>query len=119
MNRYQANLEILKRLHDAVEKDKGLRFIQILWSLDIINSKTPNSDRFYEESIETLKKINEQLNSKEKTDCNQLSLDKIIIDEMIDTLIQNMKSKITFLQQLKQLHLKNEVVETILEELDK
>ena len=53
MNRYKNNLEILKRLDTFLHKYPEMRFIQALWALNIVD----NSDRFYEESSYTLKKM--------------------------------------------------------------
>ena len=53
MSRYEFNKMILKRLEKEVEKDKDIRFIQLLWKLDIIS----NEDRFYEESKDTFSKL--------------------------------------------------------------
>ena len=53
MNRYKNNLEILKRLDTFLHKYQEMRFIQALWALNIVD----NSDRFYEESSYTLKKM--------------------------------------------------------------
>ena len=53
MNRYKNNLEILKRLDTFLHEYSEMRFIQALWTLNIVD----NSDRFYEESSYTLKKM--------------------------------------------------------------
>ena len=53
-NRYENNIKILEILNKFLNKNKDLRFIQALWSLNIIDKE----DRFYEESKETLSKIN-------------------------------------------------------------
>ena len=53
MNRYKNNLEILKRLDTFLHEYPEMRFIQALWALNIVD----NSDRFYEESSDTLKKM--------------------------------------------------------------
>ena len=66
MNRYKANKKLLKLLEFCIEKYLDLRFIQVLWTLKIIDSKVEEGsgheiivpvDRFYEESSETLKRI--------------------------------------------------------------
>ena len=53
-DRYENNIKILEILNKFLNKNKDLRFIQALWSLNIIDKE----DRFYEESEETLSKIN-------------------------------------------------------------
>ena len=53
MDRYINNLEILKRLDTFLHENPEMRFIQALWALNIVD----NSDRFYEESSYTLKKM--------------------------------------------------------------
>lgn len=59
MDRYSANKKILDIIAKSIDKNHDMRFIQILWALGIINSKNDIiEDRFYEESEETLKKIN-------------------------------------------------------------
>jgi hypothetical protein len=51
MNRLEANREILKYLSHIIEECPDWRFQQILFNLNLY---TPNKDRFYEESTETL-----------------------------------------------------------------
>lgn len=61
--RRKYNNKILKVLQRQIKEDNGtLRFIQILWSLDIIS----NNDRFYEESDITYNKINTRLEMNNK-----------------------------------------------------
>ena len=56
--RQDYNKEILHEIDKYIEKYPDMRFIQILWSLGIINSKNGVVlDRFYEEPQETLEKI--------------------------------------------------------------
>lgn len=67
MNRQEANKKILEIVTSAVENNPDLRFIQILWNLNIIDSKKFGDekiiviDRFYEEPKETLKRIYNRL----------------------------------------------------------
>lgn len=62
MDRYSANKKILDIIAKSIDENHDMRFIQILWALGIINSKNDIiEDRFYEESEETLKKINSEL----------------------------------------------------------
>ena len=59
MDRYSTNKKILDIIAKSIDENHDMRFIQILWALGIINSKNDIiEDRFYEESEETLKKIN-------------------------------------------------------------
>ncbi len=59
MDRYSANKKILDIIAKSIDENHDMRFIQILWALGIINSKNDIiEDRCYEESEETLKKIN-------------------------------------------------------------
>ena len=59
MDRYSANKKILDIIAKSIDENHDMRFIQILLALGIINSKNDIiEDRFYEESEETLKKIN-------------------------------------------------------------
>ena len=62
IDRQQDNIEILRYLIDEVEKHPELRFIQILWGLNIVD----NSDRFYEESCITLNKIKRMIEEQNK-----------------------------------------------------
>ncbi len=63
MNRIDANLKLLEILRETLCKNPELRFIQALWYLNIIdfNSMEKMSgqiiDRFYEEPVNTLKRI--------------------------------------------------------------
>lgn len=69
--RYENNKQILEILKNSIEENKNLRFVQILWMLNIVD----NTDRFYEEpwitikrisnTIERNNKIKENINSKE------------------------------------------------------
>lgn len=54
MSRLEANREIVAAISDLVEKYPDWRFHQILMNCDI---ESPNGDRWYEESEETLKKL--------------------------------------------------------------
>lgn len=49
--RQTANLEIISLLNNIVEKHPELRFCQILEILNL------NKDKFYEESVDTLKEL--------------------------------------------------------------
>ena len=49
--RQEANRTILNLLSEAIEKNPGLRFHQILQNLGI---EVPHTDQFYEESSKTL-----------------------------------------------------------------
>ena len=61
MERLKNNQEILQILNDTALKYPDMRFIQILWTLGIINKKDfLIEDRFYEESEETLQKIKQK-----------------------------------------------------------
>jgi hypothetical protein len=51
MNRLEANKEILKYISHIIEECPDWRFQQILFNVGLY---TPNKDRFYEESTETL-----------------------------------------------------------------
>lgn len=63
MDRIDANLKLLEILRETLCKNPELRFIQALWHLNIIdfNSMEKMSgqivDRFYEEPVNTLKRI--------------------------------------------------------------
>lgn len=69
--RYENNKQILEILKNSIEENKNLRFVQILWMLNIVD----NTDRFHEEPWVTIKritntiernnKIKENINSKE------------------------------------------------------
>lgn len=54
MTRYEYNKKILNIIKNEIEKNKDLRFIQLLWNLNIID----HEDHFYEESKETFDKLN-------------------------------------------------------------
>ncbi len=65
--RIEANKKLLKLVEEELCKNPELRFIQALWNLGIIDSIEENDngtnlleivDRFYEESKDTLKRIN-------------------------------------------------------------
>jgi hypothetical protein len=64
--RQEANLKILEYIKEYINNNPQLRFIQILWNLDITN----HQDRFNEEPQQTLKRIEHRLeqinNMKEK-----------------------------------------------------
>lgn len=57
-NRQEYNRKIASQISEMIEKCPDLRFIQILWALGIIN----HEDRFYEESDETSKIVDENIN---------------------------------------------------------
>lgn len=52
----ETNLEILDYIKDVIERYPNLRFCQILWGLKIIRH---NIDNFYEESKDTLNRVEE------------------------------------------------------------
>lgn len=54
MTRYEYNKKILNIIKNEIEENKDLRFIQLLWKLNIID----HEDHFYEESKETFDKLN-------------------------------------------------------------
>jgi hypothetical protein len=56
MSRIDDNKKLLKIVEDYVNKCPNMRFIQILWALNIVDS----TDRFYEESKTTLEKALEK-----------------------------------------------------------
>lgn len=62
MTRYEANLEIIERLHSAVEQNKDARFGQLLVNCSVI-PRTDNPgdtcDIFHEESLVILKRMEE------------------------------------------------------------
>lgn len=60
-SRQDYNLEIVSRLEEFFTSDenKDLRFIQGLWALGIVNAE--GEDKFYEESIKTLAKVEKKL----------------------------------------------------------
>jgi hypothetical protein len=62
-NRLRYNLEILEEIVKYTMEHPELRFVQILWSLNIINRDIDGNlmDRFYEEPDVTLLKVKEQL----------------------------------------------------------
>ena len=65
--RRKYNNKILKTLQRVIKEDNGtLRFIQLLWSLDIISAQ----DRFYEESDITFTKLNNRLEMNNKMKMN-------------------------------------------------
>ena len=51
--RYENNKQILEILKNNIEENKNLRFVQILWMLNIVD----NTDRFHEETWVTIKRI--------------------------------------------------------------
>lgn len=57
--RQESNLSILDEINEAIVKYPDMRFIQILWSLGIINRTSTGyiEDKFYEESVDTLDKL--------------------------------------------------------------
>lgn len=57
MTRYEYNKKILDIIKQEIEKNKDLRFIQLLWNLNIVD----HEDRFYEESKETFDKLNGEI----------------------------------------------------------
>lgn len=59
MSRLSSNFKIIKLLATAAKLNPDLRFIQLLWHLDIVNDE----DRFYEESNITLEKVLEKYES--------------------------------------------------------
>ena len=61
-NRQLYNRKIANIILNEIEKHPQLRFIQILWSLHIVD----HEDRFYEESTDTLARIEGQLNEQIK-----------------------------------------------------
>ena len=64
MKRSELNEQILRKLSNYLRDNPDIRFIQALWNLKIIDSITDEFgnteviDRFYEEPIHTLKRIN-------------------------------------------------------------
>lgn len=64
MKRSELNEQILRKLSKYLRDNPDIRFIQALWNLKIIDSVTDEFgykeviDRFYEEPIHTLKRIN-------------------------------------------------------------
>lgn len=60
MTRQAANYEILNKLYAAVEQHPDWRFHQILQNLNI---SLPHVDQFYEESEETLKRVEPAINN--------------------------------------------------------
>ena len=55
--RYENNKQILEILKNSIEENKNLRFVQILWMLNIVD----NTDRFYEEPTDTLKRCEKRI----------------------------------------------------------
>ena len=64
MSRQQNNLEILKILNKVILQNPDMRFVQLLWALNIINIDNNGfiEDRFYEESDKTLEFIKRKPN---------------------------------------------------------
>ena len=62
MSRQQNNLEILKILNQVILQNPDMRFVQLLWALNIINIDNNGfiEDRFYEESDKTLEFIKKE-----------------------------------------------------------
>ena len=62
MSRQQNNLEILKILNKVILQNPDMRFVQLLWALNIINIDNNGfiEDRFYEESDKTLEFIKKE-----------------------------------------------------------
>ena len=58
MNRLEANRALLKLVSTVVEMYPDWRFQQVLWTMSI----TDGTDKFYEESVDTLKRVREHLN---------------------------------------------------------
>ena len=61
MNHLNENIEIIGHIIDEVMEHPELRFIQILWALDIVDS----TDRFHELPTITLNKIKSRKSRKE------------------------------------------------------
>lgn len=59
MNRLQENQTIIEIISQHAQDNPDMRFIQLLWSLGIINTQNDwlIEDRFNEESKDTLKKL--------------------------------------------------------------
>lgn len=59
VNRIIYNRAILHKLQDCIEKYPDMRFIQLLWDLNIIrkNPKKEIEDNYYEESEVTWSKV--------------------------------------------------------------
>lgn len=57
LSRYQANCLIMAKLQRLVDSHPDQRFVQLLTNAGIID---PAMDLFYEESIHTLEKLEEQ-----------------------------------------------------------
>lgn len=53
-SRYTSNRRILQKLSVLVEKYPDIRFNQLLQDVKVV---LPNTDQFYEESIETLNRL--------------------------------------------------------------
>lgn len=60
-NRHKDNLEIIRRLVEIMDTYPELRFQQILYTYKIVEE---SKDKFYEESSETLRKLNNILFNK-------------------------------------------------------
>ena len=71
--RYENNKQILEILKNNIEENKNLRFVQILWMLNIVD----NTDRFYEEPWVTIKRISNTIerNNKIKENINSKDSD--------------------------------------------
>jgi|GEM_PF-3072169 hypothetical protein len=62
INRQKYNFKILKELEEFLQDRPDSRFIQALWSLNIVDEK----DRFYEESNITFNKVKKVLAKRNK-----------------------------------------------------
>ena len=54
-------MRLVREVFDKVIEHPELRFIQILWNLKIVD----NEDRFYEESVDTYKRLSSVLEARE------------------------------------------------------
>ena len=61
MTRIEANRKILESLSKYNETFPDMRFCQLLWRLGLCTFDESNNDLFYEESIKTLKRVNDRL----------------------------------------------------------
>ena len=58
MNRLEANRALLKLVSTVVEMYPDWRFQQVLWNMSIADG----THKFYEEPVDTLKRVREHLN---------------------------------------------------------
>ena len=58
MNRLEANRALLKLVSTVVEMYPDWRFQQVLWNMSIADG----TDKFYEEPVDTLKRVRGHLN---------------------------------------------------------